>query len=132
MDDNKNKYEKLEYITKGICAANKINEMYNSRIQTRDGSSIMPDRLDMLCEMLNIIAQYSPAPQSRLLGNAADKSAKYSEAYRNIKLQINNVRSNGMNIDTVISTLKYIRPLLRGQQLHTIDKIIRVYDIIKS
>jgi len=130
MDDNK--YKKLEYITKGINAARKINEIYNSRIQTRDGSSIMPGRLTMLCEMLDIIAQYAPTSQGRLLGNAADRSAEYSEAYRNIKHKINYVRSNGMNIDTVIDTLKYIKPLLRGQQLHTIDKIIRVYDIIKS
>lgn len=130
MDDNK--YKKLEYITNGICAASKINEIYNSRIQTRDGSSIMPGRLSMLNEILNIIAQYSPTRQGSLLGDAANKSTEYSEAYRNIKHQINSVRSNGIDADTVINTLKHVKPLLRGQQLHTIDKIIRIYDIIKS
>jgi len=130
MDDNK--YRKLEYITKGICAASQINEIYNSRIQTRDGSSIMPGRLSMLSEMLSVIAQYSPTPHGSLLGDAANKSVEYSEAYRNIKHQINSVRSNGINIDTIIGTLKHIKPLLRGQHSHTIDKIIRVYDIIMS
>lgn len=130
MDNNK--YKKLEYITNGIRAANKINEIYNSRIQARDGSGIMPSRLSMLNEILKTIAQYYPGPHGSLLSNAVIKSTEYSEAYKNVKHQINMARNNGIDADMVINTLKYIRPLLRGQHMHTIDKVIRIYDIIKS
>lgn len=126
------RYKKLEYIANGIHAANKISKIYSSDLQTRDGSRIRPGKLSSLNEIIGIIAQYYPGSRGTMLGDVADKTASYSEAYRNVKHQVSSTRGGGTDAETVINTLRAVKPALGGQRLHTIDKIIKIYEIIKS
>lgn len=126
------KYRKLEYIANGIHAANKINEINSSSHNMRDGSSVKAGKLTRLNEIAGVIAQYYPGPHGRIIGDAAGKSAVYSETYRNVKRQINSSRGKNIDAGTMINTLRTIKPALGGQQLHMVDKIIKIYDIIKS
>lgn len=145
------KYKKLENITNALQAAGKIKGVYKVPEHNNPGHND-PERTDengsravvngsravenssvcRFCEALRIIGEYSPGLNRSRFGETIDRSAQYSNTYRNLKRQIRMLNSRGMNREALIQTLNVIKPLLSSRSVYFVDKISRIHEILKS
>lgn len=140
------KYKKLENITNALQAAGKIKGVYRapeynnpkkaiengSRADVNGGRADENSSICRFCDALRIIGKYSPGLNRSRFGETIDRSAQYSNTYRNLKRQIRMLNSRGMNRETLIQTLNVIKPLLSGRSVYFVDKISRIHEILKS
>lgn len=129
-----NKYEKLETITNGINAANKIRSLQSSAGNQRSDTSNSIDTVALLSQMLGIIAQYSPeTDRKNLLNERLDKTRMYSEAYKGLKHEIRDIKSNNrVGKDDIIKTLHILQPVVDTHRQTLIEKILRIQEILDS
>jgi len=136
--------KKLETIANGFYAASKIQNIYNNNIKSNSETRSAADKNSALREILEIIAQYSPNSYRNSISEAMSKSAAFSDTYRNLKNHLNRYK-NGSNMNRnsteatnmptaegVIRALDIIKPAAGEQSSYLIDKIIKIYDILKS
>ncbi|NLD45721.1 MAG: hypothetical protein GX660_00785 [Clostridiaceae bacterium] len=128
-----NNYKKLDYITRGINAANGIRSIKNStKTETRDTSD-KPDTLSMLSQMLDVIAQYYPDDRNQELGDRLHKSTIYGETYRSLKQHVRTLKSSDrMERDDLIKTLKIIKPVVDTRKKQFIEKLVKIHEILNS
>lgn len=129
-----NKYEKLESITNGINAANKIRTLQSSTLSQRSDTSNNIDTAALLSQMLSIIAQYSPnTDRGNLLNERLDKTRMYSEAYKGLKHEIRDIKSNNrVGKEDIIKTLHILQPVVDTRRQTMIEKLLRIQQILDS
>ncbi|ODM26555.1 hypothetical protein A7W90_10175 [Clostridium sp. Bc-iso-3] len=129
-----NKYEKLETITNGINAANKLRTLQSSALNQRADTSNNIDQVGLLSEMLSIIAQYSPnTDRNNLLNENLNKTLMYSEVYKGLKHGISDIKSNNrVGKDDIIKTLHILQPVVDTRRQTLIEKILKIQEILDS
>jgi hypothetical protein len=126
------KYKKLETITNGLNAANKIMTLQTSAINQRskDSAYINPA---LLSQMLHVIAQYSPDKNKILLTRSLEQTDRYRKAIRELKEEVLNIREkNRINKDDVIRTLHIIKPIVDPNRQTILEKILKIQEILDS
>ena len=107
------KYRKLEQITNGINAAYKIKSAGNSFTRKDSENREKKNNVDLLIQMLSVIAEYSPESQRDTFSNNLQKSTVYHNTYRNLKQHIENIQTNRqLDSDGLARTLEIVKPIL--------------------
>lgn len=128
-----NNYKKLDYITRGINAANSIRSIKNSAVTDTMERSEKPDTLSMLSQMLDVIAQYYPNDRDQTIGDRLHKSTIYGETYRSLKQHVRTLKSNNrIERDDLIKTLKIIKPVVNTKKKQFIEKLVKIHEILNS
>jgi len=108
MGSRYDKYEKLEIITNGINAANKIRTLQSSVSNQRADDPNNVDQVGLISQMLGILTQYSPnTHRKKLLNENLNKTRMYSEVYRGLKHEIRDIKSQN-KIHKMTSSKPYI------------------------
>lgn len=128
MDNEK----KLEAISNGFLAANRIQQTLNPINYISPEMSVRRDSLDIINEILNIISLYSPGSYRNNLSAAIGKSMEYSKAYKNIKQHLYSRRNEKIDNEAFINTVKVMKPILSNQQKIIIDKFLKITEILYS
>lgn len=128
-----NKYQKLEQITNGINAAYKIRSVTNSLNQRDSESRQETNNVEILMQILSIIAQYSPEPQRNSLNDRLEKATVYQNTYKNLKQHLKSMRSERhVDSDGVAKTLEIVKPIIVGERRNIIEKALQIHEILKS
>lgn len=122
----------LQQITNGLQAASKIKSVSRRSLSNDGGTTVMPGNVRRLNEMLQIIAEHSPDSHKMILGDTLQKSSQYYKVYRDLKQHFKSVRGQRMNMDILLKTLAAMRPSLSHDSKAMIDKIHKIYEILKS
>lgn len=126
------KLKKLESIANALQAVVKIKKMQSSHLLDNRNISVHEDNLCILCEALKIINDLSPRQDKAQLGEMINKTAIYSNTYRNLKYHLRDMNTRGFDKDMFLKTLNVIKPLLGNRYSAAIDKISKIHDILKS
>lgn len=126
------KTTKLQNITNSINAAARIQKAYKSSMRTGSNTSVMPNRMSVLCEILSTIAESFPTPNRTAMTEAIHKSSQYHDTYRNLKNHILNLKDKRMDRDGFINTLQVLFPLLNASQAANVGKMLKIHEILKS
>ncbi|TYQ16209.1 UNVERIFIED_CONTAM: hypothetical protein Cloal_2731 [Acetivibrio alkalicellulosi] len=124
-------YKALYDVANGIFAAGKIGEVLNLNPSNDRNQIATTSPIDSICKVLDILAQHAPNEQREILGIAAQKSKLYLDTYTNLDRHFNTYRSSKMNIDKIIETLGIIHPVLGSREKNIIDKILKLYQVLK-
>ncbi|HOM01485.1 MAG TPA: hypothetical protein PLH43_01475 [Acetivibrio sp.] len=129
-----NKYEKLEAITNGINAANKIRTLQSSATNERADAIANIDQVGLISQMLDIIAQYSPnTHRKRLLNENLNKTRMYSQVYKGLKHEMKDIKSsNRVGKKDIINTLHILQPVVDNRSRTLIEKILKIQEILDS
>lgn len=122
----------LQQVTNGFQAASKIKSVSRRSLSDDDGTTVMPGNVHRLNEMLQIIAEHSPDLHRTALGDTLQKSGEYYKVYRDLKQHFKFARGQRMNMDILLKTLTAVRPSLSHDSKAMIDKILKIYEILKS
>lgn len=127
------KYQKLEQITNGINAAYKIQNARNSFSQRRQNERAEISNIDLLLQMLSVIAEYSPEPQRNSLNDRLEKSTVYHTTYKNLKQHVKGIQEN-RQIDSngIVKTLEIVKPVMDRDKRSLIEKVVQIHQILKS
>ena len=87
------RYQKLEQITNGINAAYKIKNVGNSFTRNDSENNRKINDVDLLIQILSVIAEYSPESQRSTFSDNLQKSTVYHNTYRNLKQHIKSIQS---------------------------------------
>jgi threonine synthase len=93
-----------------------------------------PDILTMvevLAAALQIMGRYSSRNYRKPLSDTAQKCGCYTETYRNLQ-KLFNTRSPQMNIDFIAQTMDTIRPVLGSRNRPVVEKLLRIYNAVRS
>ncbi len=128
-----NKYQKLEQITNGINAAYKIRSATNSLNQRGSESQQEINNVELLMQMLSVIAQYSPEPQRNSLNDRLEKTTIYQNTYKNLKQHLKSMQSERhVDSDGFVKTLEIVKPVINGEKRNIIEKVLQIHEILKS
>jgi len=122
----------LEHIANGIQAASKIQKVYKSAFRSASGTPVIAAGRPMLAEIIKIIAEHSPDTHRKILGETLNKSYQYSEAYKNIKQHLRATRNQAIDKEALVKTLNAMRPLLSNRRKAMVDKLLKIYQMLKS
>ena len=130
---SKDKRKSLDTIANGFRAAHKIQSIRNSSLVRSDGTtSVRKAEPDMLKEMLQVLSEFSPEKYRGSLSRSLEQSTLYADTYKNLKQHLEGSSTRGVKSDDLIGAMQIIKPALRGKNLHTIEKVLRIYDILRS
>lgn len=127
-----NRYDKLNYLANGIHAASKIRDIYKANLKEDPNSAVRASNTDIVNQVLNVIAQYAPEPYRQDVQTTVQKCCIYNDTYRNLKQHIRSTANHRMNDEEFIRTLDIVRPVVGNRERILIEKIIKIYQIIKS
>ncbi len=128
-----NKYQKLEQITNGINAAYKIKTATNSLNQRSSESGQEISNVELIMQMLSVIAQYSPEPQRNSLNDRLQRTTIYQNTYKNLKQHLKSMQSERhVNSDGLVKTLEIVKPAISGDRRNLIEKVLQIHEILKS
>lgn len=121
----------LENIANGFKAAHKIQNLKNSSFRSEEG---MPGQSppELLKEMLQVLAEFSPDKYRGSLSTSLQQSSLYADTYKNLKQHIRESSSHRAKSDDLIRTMQIMKPVLTGRNQHNIEKILKIYEILKS
>lgn len=129
MDRN----QKLEQITNGINAAYKIKTATNSLNRKASENRQETNNVELLLQMLTVIAEYSPEPHSNTLSDNLEKSTVYHNTYKNLKQHIKNIQTNRhVDSEGLVRTLELVKPVLDKDRRSLIEKMLQIHEILKS
>jgi hypothetical protein len=126
------RYRSWNRIANGFYAADKIKNLITSPISNNQRASVMESNLSAIIEVLRIIGEYSPDNHRPVINNIVEKSTLYSNAYQNLKDHIQSNAGNTGNLDSVAKALSIIKPVVSNNPGITIEKVLKIYEIIKS
>jgi hypothetical protein len=126
------KLRTLDNIANGIHAANKVQQIYRSRLNKRQGEIKGTDNLDTLNEIIRILTSYSPNTHRGRLNNALIKGGELSNTYHSFKQHFSLMRSQRMNRDLFIKTLDVIKPVVDSRKRNLLDKALKIHEILNS
>lgn len=127
-----NKYIALDYIANGIHAANKIHKIRNSKLGEDSRSSVSTSNLQLMDEMLKVITEYSPGKHQRSFEESLGKYSLYRDAYTNLKHHIKTSSRQRIDGGSLVKTIQIIHPLAGSREKPALEKIIKIYEILKS
>jgi hypothetical protein len=122
----------IEKITKGLQAAERIKQLFNSKLREDAESSVKPDSLSVLRDTLQTVMEFWPDIRGGSFNRALQQSNKYSSAYREIKSHLKTVRGKKPDMNHIMNTFKVILPVLDNRQKVPFDKIIKILQILNS
>lgn len=127
------KYQKLEQITNGINAAYRIQNARSSFSQSRQNEREETSNIDLLLQMLSVIAEYSPEPHRNSLSDRLEKSTAYHTTYKNLKQHVKGIQEN-RHIDSegLVKTLEIVKPVVDRDKRSLIEKVLQIHQILKS
>ncbi len=129
MDRN----QKLEQITNGINAAYKIKTATNSLNRKASENRQETNNVELLLQMLTVIAEYSPEPHRNTLSDNLEKSTVYHNTYKNLKQHIKNIQTNRhVDSEGLVRTLELVKPVLDKDRRSLIEKMLQIHEILKS
>ncbi len=129
----KDRNKSLENIANGFRAAHKINTIRNSSLQTSDTrTSVRKAEPDVLKEMLQVLAEFSPDKYRSNLASSLDQSSLYADTFKNLKQHLRDSSSRSMKSDDIIDAMRIVKPAVKGKNEHMIDKVLRIYEILKE
>ncbi len=125
----------IENITNGLLTLQKVRQLYQK--QTREEGEdayeyVQPDRLSLLQEILSTVANLMPQTRGISYSTAFSQCNRYSGAYRELKQHIRGLNRNKPDQNQIIKTMKLIIPILDNKQRVTVDKILKIADILQS
>ena len=127
------KYKTLNNIANGIHAANRIHEIHNSSLKRGSEVSDRRESVSNLNEVLKVLADYSPDAHSSKIGSVLGKSSSYSNTYRDLKQHLNILQSRKrIDRELLMRTLEVIKPMVGSNKKSTIDKALKIHEILKS
>lgn len=127
-----NRNRKLEHLANGFNAAGKINNMRKSQSRDDSNNSLSPNNLNAIREMLQTIAEFSPEYHRKPLEGTIYKSNEYINTYRDLKHHFRSVSKQRVDAESFVKTLGIIKPVVNNNQQVMIEKLLRVYEILKS
>ena len=127
------RYQKLEQITNGINAASKIKNVGNSFTRNDSENNRKINDVDLLIQILSVIAEYSPESQRSTFSDNLQKSTVYHNTYRNLKQHIKSIQTN-RNLDSegLARTLEIVKPILAKDRRNIVEKMLQIHQILKS
>ncbi len=127
------KYQKLEQITNGINAAYRIQNAKSSFSQRRQHEREDTSNIELLLQILSVIAEYSPEPHRNLLSDRVKKSTAYHTTYKNLKQHVKDIQEN-RHIDSegLVKTLEIVKPVVDKDKRSLIEKVLQIHQILKS
>lgn len=127
------KYQKLEQITNGINAAYKIQNARNSFSQRKQNERAETSNIDLLLQMLRVIAEYSPEPQRNSISDRLERSTAYHTTYKNLKQHVKGIQQNRhIDSNSFVKTLEIVKPVMDKDKRSVIEKVVQIYQILKS
>jgi hypothetical protein len=126
------KHTKLQHLANGFHAAGRINNIRKSNSLTRSEDSSNSINISILKEMLQTIAEFSPTAHRGPLEGTLHRSYEYIDTYQNLKNHFRAVSNQKINTESIVRTLGLIKPVVNNSQQNMIEKLLRIYEIIKS
>lgn len=126
------KHKKLELLANGFHAAGRINNIRRSNSLNRSGNSSNSINISNIKEILQTIAEFSPSTHRGSLEGTLQKSNEYIDTYHNLKDHFRTVSNQRINTESFVRTLGLIKPVVNISQRNLIEKLLQVYEIIKS
>jgi hypothetical protein len=120
-------YSTLYNIANGIYAAAKISEVLYLQ-QNRKGMH-KTNPLTGACKILDILAQYAPQEERKVLGAKLMNGKLCLEACNNINKHFSTYAKN-FDADKIAQALSIIKPVLGGEEKRIVDKMLKVYDAL--
>lgn len=134
--------DKDRYLDNLTNMLNTVAKLKGTYSRSNTGDSILSSgagRREMLTEMLRVVSEHSPENHKRLMGDTLEKSRKYCDAYKCIKEHFRDVRkqsrSNGSLVvekDNLLKTLRVMKPVLDTRRAEAIEKVMKIYEVLKS
>ncbi len=126
----------LQSIANGIYAADKVRNLLEiSNVRSNTPSGMLAHRISVLGEIVKVIADYLPAENSYRGSNIQDivnKSTTYGNTYSQLKQHLFHAKEGRLKQGQLIETLAIVRPLLKDEPGITVDKVLKIYEIIKA
>ncbi|MCR4435660.1 MAG: hypothetical protein QHH06_09865 [Clostridiales bacterium] len=122
----------LDYLAKGFTAAHRIRQASQKSLRSDENRSVQPSNLHKMGEIMQILAEYSPDRHKDNLSAAIEKSMMYSNTYRNLKQHLREARGKKMDVPTVLKALEMLKPALGNNHNILIDKMVKIYEILRS
>jgi len=127
------RYQRLEQITNGINAAYKIKSAENSFRRDNSENRSKISNVDLLIQILSVIAEYSPENYRNTFSDKLQKSTVYHNTYRNLKQHIRNIQTNRhLDSDGLARTLELVKPILATDRRNLVEKMLKIHEILKS
>ncbi len=130
------RYAKLEQITGGLNAVNKMRKAVEKNNSQKRDDSPEAQRDNSMClikDILNVIGEYSSSTrQGGSLINAVGKCDSLSCTYKDLKNHLRTMDSRGPSGEGILKTLDLIRPALDSKSKTTIEKMLKIIEIINS
>lgn len=124
--------ERLENIANAIHAANKINSTYkpekNNNLKTR----LLPANVDVLKNILGIIAEYSPKRHRSKISNTLERTSHFSTTFRDLKHYMSSSRSDSGYRKSFIDILSILEPIADVRKKNIIQKILKLDEILHN
>ncbi|WP_010250565.1 hypothetical protein [Acetivibrio cellulolyticus] len=128
-----NRYQKLEQITNGINAAYKIKNARDSLNRKGPEERQETSNVELLMQMLSVIAQYSPEPHRNSLSDRLERTTVYQDTYKNLKQHLKNLQSNRqVDSEGIVKTLEIVKPIVDKDKRSLIEKVLQIHEILKS
>ncbi len=127
------RYQKLEQITNGINAAYKIKTVTSSSNRKDSENRQDINNVELLLQMLSVIAEYSPEPHRNILSDNLEKGTVYHNTYKNLMQYIKNLQTNRhVDSEGLARTLELVKPVLDKDRRSLIEKMLQIHEILKS
>jgi hypothetical protein len=131
---NNSKY--LQSIANGIYAADKVrNLLETTNVRSNTPSGVVGNRIAVLGEIIKVIANYLPVENSQRGSNIQElvnKSTMCGNTYSQLKQHLFHAKEGRLKQGQLIETLAIVRPLLKDEPRVTVDKVLKIYEIIRT
>lgn len=133
--------KKLDNIANSFRAAQKIQHVISGNPVRGDETPARALNMDMLNEILHIISQHSPEQYREPLKAACTQCSLVTGTYKDLKQHMEETRAARENREAgdyrndgsdFTKALKIIKPITPQRQQTLIDKLLGIYDILKS
>jgi len=126
----------IENITNGLLTLQKVRQLYQrqTRAEGEDTDDyVQPDRLSLMQEILSTVGNFIPQTRGASYSAAFSQGSRYSSTYRGLKQHIRGMNRNRQpDQDQILQTVKLLLPILDNRRKVTVDKILKIVDILQS
>lgn len=125
----------IENITNGLLTLQKVRQLYQRQTRAEGEDTyeyVQPDRLSLMQEILSTVSSFIPQTRGASYSTAFNQGNRYSSAYRGLKQHIRGLNRNMPDQDQILKTVKLLLPILDNRQRVTVDKILKIANILQS
>lgn len=125
----------IENITNGLITLQKVRQLYQKQTRAEEDAQeyVQPDRLSLMQEILSTVGNFMPQTRGMSYSSAFNQGNRYSNAYRELKQHIRGLnRNRDLDQNQILKTIKLLIPILDNKQRVTVDKILKIADILQS